>query len=335
MLDIKTYRTSERLASTALTNWRVAAAHNLAHFEKAGFPVRINSLPELRPLLDTMQENRFDAYMEEMGGFTQLECGTFINACRETILFQLIYFPQQPYLSLSTLISNFCLYLKMRRIKPSLERVLEIGPGCGYLSFFLKDHINLEDYSQIEACESFYLLQNLVNVYCFKHYFDEQAFPIKQDHSYSQDPEIETPNWICVNRHFQCYHYPWWQIDKVTRKRYQIVTSNASLLEFSPVALDNYLSLIHQVLEPGGYFLVQCLGYPARGETNYLFEKLQSKGFIIITTANLATTNLLLTTQLDNKIDYSALAEKVFYPKPEGRIKYLKEYFVKAIEAVF
>ncbi|HEY4256781.1 MAG TPA: hypothetical protein VGM66_06185 [Candidatus Udaeobacter sp.] len=290
MLDSATYRVNEQLAKASLPAWQIAQTHNVDHFEKVGFPVRINSVQDLGPLLDTMQENRFEKYMTELGGLTPQEYVQVIEACRHSVLFQLNFFPgRQPVLPASTLLSVFCLYKKLRGVNPSFRSVLEIGPGCGYLSYFLRHHHALENYSQIEACESFYILQNLVNLHCFGPDFAERAFmPAGSDLSnhYSVPNAVtEFAPFVHLSRaEPRCTHYPWWRIGELTTRniKFDIVTSNANLLEFSQAALRDYLSLVHQVLAPQGAFVVQCMGYPSHGSIQSLIEKFRETGFALL-----------------------------------------------------
>ena len=73
MIDPATYRASELLAKSMSPHWRIAQTHNLDHFERAGFPVRISSVREIGPIVDSMQENRFDSYMRELDGLTDAD----------------------------------------------------------------------------------------------------------------------------------------------------------------------------------------------------------------------------------------------------------------------
>lgn len=290
MLEPEVYRRNERLAKARLPTWRVAQTHNVDHFERVGFPVRIASIGEVGQLLDTMQENRFEKYMRELGGLTESEYALLIEVCRDAVLFQSTYLPyREPILPVSTLLSSFVLYKKFLGVDVNFRSVLEIGPGCGYLSFFLRRHGSLQNYSQIEACESFYILQNLVNVHCFGPRFEERAFLPKEAPAldYFSPPETRpaytemSPTVRLGQRRALCSHYPWWRIGElVTRDvRFQIVTSNANLLEFNAPALDDYLTLLHQVLEPTGAFVVQCTGFTASGTLESLIDKLWEKGF--------------------------------------------------------
>ena len=50
MLEPEVYRRNERLAKARLPTWRVAQTHNVDHFERVGFPVRIASIGEVGQL---------------------------------------------------------------------------------------------------------------------------------------------------------------------------------------------------------------------------------------------------------------------------------------------
>lgn len=287
MLDPQTYKANEQLAKSLIPSWRVSQIHNLDHFERAGFPVRISTIRELGMIIDTMQENRFDKYMTELGGLTSEEYEMIVAACKDSVRFQLTFLPhRQPVLPVSTLLSAFALQKKMLGANHEFKSVLEIGPGCGYLSFFLHKHIALKNYSQIEACESFYILQNLVNLYCFGARLDERALPQENipaiDYFVNPRADLEfSPKVRIGNSHTLCNHYPWWRIGEILSREvyYEIITSNANLLEFNAPALDDYLSLISRSLKSDGVFLVQCTGYPANGTVESLQDKLFEKGF--------------------------------------------------------
>jgi SAM-dependent methyltransferase len=150
----------------------------------------------------------------------------------------------------------------------------------------LRHHESLSNYSQIEACESFYILQNLVNLHCFGHLCDDRALPHENtpaiDFFAAEGPVSEFSTKIRVDGVSpRSTHYPWWRIGElISRARqFDIITSNANLLEFNRTALDDYLSLISRVLAPEGALLVQCTGYPAQGNDESLLNTMHDKGF--------------------------------------------------------
>ena len=225
--------------------------------------------------------------MNELGGLTEEEFASVVNACRDAVLFQLSYLPHwKAVLPISTLMSAYALFKKMKGINPQFQSVLEIGPGCGYVSFFLRNHGALANYSQIEACESFYILQNLVNHDCFGHRMDERASlsvdtPVV-DYFVNNRPDMEfSPKMRLGKIPPLATHYPWWRIGEIVSqdRKFDIVTSNANLLEFNVPALDDYLTLMHKSLKPDGAFLVQCTGFTASGTVEQLLGKIHDKGF--------------------------------------------------------
>lgn len=323
MLEPSTYRRNERLAREQLTTWRTAAAHSLVHFERIGFPVRIESISEVGQLLDTMQEGRWDAYMAELGGLTASEHELFVTVCCDALLFQLTYLPmREAVVPLTTLLSSFALYRKCVGVDPGFRSVLEIGPGCGYLSFFLKRHETLRNYSQIEACESFYVLQNLVNVYCFGHRFDDLAHLRPRAR-----PQL-------------CDHYPWWRLSelKANPPSFQIITSNANLLEFSVAALDEYLVLAAKLLLPSGVFIVQCPGAPSNGVGPVeLDAKLAAAGLMVLSQGQppeFAVANFLIVRK-----DYPLgrhyrpdVLSKMLHDRPPGRRTYSMDEITATVD---
>jgi hypothetical protein len=289
MLDPVAYRTNETSAKRAIADWRLSNINDPYIFQNQGFPVRTESFLDLAQILDTMQEGRFDYYMKELGGFTEDDADTFLTVCLDYIEFYRRCFQRDRVIvPLSTLISHFVIYKKLLGYKPRFSRLLEIGPGCGYLSFFLRNHDSLVDYTQIESTESFYLLQSHINSHVFgsrfaEHALSKQAF---NDHGAYQ-PKLKWHNPFhyeeqkIINVEFTpvCNHYPWWRIGEVAKQRYDIVTCNANLNEFSREALFQYLSLIRDVLADDGAVIAQCLG---GGKPTYdsVFADMKSAGFV-------------------------------------------------------
>lgn len=287
MLDPALYRLSESLGKQQIPSWRYSQIHHVDHFDKEGFPVRVQFLRDVSMLVDTMQENRFVSLMEELGGLTAQETDAFVNACADAVRFQLTYFPDKPPLiPLSTVMSALVIYNKIAAYNPEFRTLLEIGPGCGYLSFFLRHHAPLMSYRQVEACESFYLFQNLVNTYCFGHRTEDLALPgarsAPQEFFTRERSHVEKTPTLSTRRPAPLVtHYPWWRLHELAAEAdyFDVVTSNANLLEFHPWALEDYLTLIRRTLNREGFFFVQCTGYPAHGNFDSLMPTILEHGF--------------------------------------------------------
>lgn len=289
MLDASAYRSNETNAKRAIADWRLSNINDPYIFQNQGFPVRVDSFLDLAQILDTMQEDRFDFYIKEIGGFTEEDKELFVKVCLDYVdFYHSVFQRDRVVLPLSTMMAHFVIYKKLSGFSPNFSRLLELGPGCGYLSFFLRDHKSLVDYTQIESTESFYLLQSHINSHIFGSRFDEHALSkhALNDHG-AYHPKLKWHNpfhyeeqkVVSIARDPVCNHFPWWRIGDVAKRKYDIVSSNANLNEFSREALFQYLSLIRDVLSDDGVIISQCLG---GGPPTYdsIFANMKSAGFV-------------------------------------------------------
>ncbi len=262
MLDIPAYRAAESIAKAQLPSWRTLQVHRLDAFEAVGFPSRVDSMAELGMFLNAMHEGRTGAYQAELGELTPSEGLALALARTNLDDFAATWFPQVPAPKPHGPLSCLTIDRKLRNAAPGFTRILEIGPGCGYLSLFLRQNKDLARYVSIEVCEAFYLIQHMVNAWCFG--------------SKAEDLVLgQRPNAICT-------HVPWWHIGHVAQERFDVVTANACLLEFTPKALKQYLSLAATVLEPRGKFVAQCLGRWQNGTADTLVKDFEAHGFKLL-----------------------------------------------------
>jgi len=294
MLDIPLYRMSESLARQAMRTWRYGQVHRVDAFEKAGFPVRLNNMGELDQIVGSMHDNaQFGPLQEQLGGFDEADLKRFVEALADFYEFYVATFRRpEVTVPLSEMLSHLTIYKMLLAYDPNFRSVLEIGPGNGLLSFFMARHAGLQDYTQIEACESFYLLQSLINGYLFGPEFDEWARPrgleqaancfLGSGHVSVQQltavPELNPVLPLDVVP--VCRHSPWWRIADLAEQgwQYDIVTSNANLGEFTPEALSDYASLTHDILADDGILYVQCFGSPVNGSHAQVIERLYAVG---------------------------------------------------------
>lgn len=293
MLDINYYRESENRAKTILPTWIISKKYNLDIFEKEGFPIRINNIQQTRQIFDTMQENRFDTFMQEINGFSAKDLSLFVEACIKNIKFQDNYFPtHKSFIPFNTLLSAFVISKKMQALKPNAKRILEIGPGTAGTSFYINQFSNLKEFTYTDACESFYLLQNNINFFLFKENFKQRVIERYENTCYMDEDNtnysqggLEKQYYIETNKNdtFTCNAYPWWKLGEVNKKtnKYEMITSNANLLEFSEGALNDYLSIMFNTLKNDGMIFVQCIGNSILRSSDYLFKKLQEYNFAV------------------------------------------------------
>jgi len=285
MLDINIYNQNEQIAIRELEKWQIRARHNLVVFNNAGFPARVNNIGELRQFYDTMNENRFDLFMNEIGGFTNEELDYFLKVCRLSIDFYKLYFPNYPIIvPLDNLMKYAVIYFRLKNL--NWKSMLEIGPGSGMFSFFVYYKEDLELYTQVEVCQSFYMLEHYINFFLFKDKFKQHALldPVKEvnffyDKDYKNDALVAPV--ILKNKYKRdilCEQYPWWKLGELANNdvKYDIIMSNANLNEFSEGALHDYLNL---KLKDNGIFFFYCYG-GGNKDIFYIFEKLYNFKFV-------------------------------------------------------
>jgi hypothetical protein len=285
MIDQNTYRLNEAIARKSLRAWRLEQIHSPVVFKHTGFPVQLDSLQELTCLLDTMHENHFVDHQRERGGLTESEKQEFVGFVRRYIdFFRASFHSNTVELPLSTMMAHFVLLKKILACNSKVETILEIGPGCGYSSFFLSQIPTLTNYAQIESTESFYILQSMVNGYLFGPRFKELAWQSSVDVHAEPFPQLkshfEERTTITVPDDAICTHYPWWRIGDVPSEAFDIITSNANLNEFSPIALKQYVNLMQRCLKPEGAVIVQCIG-GGSGNLAEIFNYFILNGFAV------------------------------------------------------
>lgn len=287
MLDPAQYRREESRAKAQLPNWRLAQRHGATLFQRVGFPVRVDSLDELGMLLDTMQEGRFEAIQQELGGLTPDEETLLVAALAEAVRFQLAHFGgRAPVLPLDTVTAMLAAYRKMQALAPNFRRVLEVGPGCGYLALFLARHAALERYAAVEATESFYLLQHHLLAQLFGAGFREELCASSASAHFCAEAMAE-PAALHSLPPVRATHHPWWRLGDLARTEspalggtgFDLIACNAAMLEFDAPALRDYLALFTRVLAPGGLVFAQCFGFetPER-DRQYLLAALREAG---------------------------------------------------------
>lgn len=273
-MDIASYRLSETLGRQSVRCLRHIGIHGIgSHTIGHAFPYRLDSTDELVVLLDHMHENRFDPFMVELGGLGDAAMDELVTALADYAEFFLANFaPSRVPMPLSGMITQYAIARKLRGI-PERGAVLEIGPGTGLVSFFLSRDPAIGRYDSVEAMESFYLMQNFVNRHVYGRRFRDHAqtdpgMPGFGGIAYEELRGIrsdilmndELPRSIAVDRRPRAEHFPWWQLEQVAARRYDVVMSNANLTEMNVSALTYYTALAARVLKPGGVFWAQCVG---------------------------------------------------------------------------
>jgi|GEM_PF-5834928 len=282
MLDSAMYRNLENIAKVHSDSYLEHAKHFPEAFERGNFPIRVSSLSELQKLSNWNHHGILEYYMELFAGFSLDDLEVAVN---KFIEFQAIFFNHgESYLALEQFFKCFILYKILDRLNMlDGKNILEIGPGIGLNAFFIGEYTL--NYSTVEVAESFYLLQNMINSFLFKDKFKNHIWDTvdKYTNFYacSNQKQIISPDIYRTKETASIHQYPYWKIGDIysSEVQYDVIMSNANMLEFNPSALEDYLELFRVKLAKNGILLFFCTGNPTFGTPQSLIEKLAENKF--------------------------------------------------------
>ena len=264
--DLYTISENEALSNDGMNI--LQEIHRPIVFEDTGAKTKAIHLFELMDIVDAHQDNRFNSYMEELCGFSDEELEIFLSAVNQLVSFQQYLFQiDKVIVPFDALISHFSLFLKISGFR-QFERVLEVGPGCGYLSLFMNDDPRNKFYCQVETTQIFYLLQSYLGSFLYGEDFFEGAHPGHLLTKALSSKEGESGVTFDLSKRVSYMeHVPWWGTGNVTKEKFDIITMNAILCELSKDALGLYLDMAYKALKDDGFFVVQCMGaaHPSTG----------------------------------------------------------------------
>jgi hypothetical protein len=263
MIDSAAYRRAEIAAGGPRDMW--------PNYEITDFPARVESLLDIAPHVNRLQEGRFDRFQLELGGLTEEDCDLIVTALVDyACMASLLFSTHAVSLPLDTAMAMLALYRKIDW-RPCAD-VLEIGPGAGFLSFYLARHKGLRSYHQIEITESLYLLQSAVNDVAFGAGHYEQA----ADWRYGEMGDDE----VKLNRFPHCSHWPWWLSDRIVpeNNHFDLILFGANLCEMTKEALGDhqsgYMGLVRASLRSSGAVIIQCYGAESGASQDYVRNRL-------------------------------------------------------------
>ena len=150
------------------------------------------------------------------------------------------------------------------------KKILEIGPGSGWLSCLLA--LSGAEVYSVEITQSHYIFQSILFASLFDENFKEHAISDGQNIF-----EIDQTN--------QLNHLPWWKICTIPSSlpQFDFVVSNHMLMETSNWALMFYCSFINRKLAANGKWIVEGIGAPYIGGPSIvtLQEQLTKYGLLL------------------------------------------------------
>lgn len=266
MTDIATYDAASARAESALPNWLHGLIGRSEAFQSTGFPTHITSLFQLKMLIASLRAGKHDAAQKELGGIRDEDIGVLAEAARMLCELQKSLFCDDAVvLPAGSLLVDYLTFRKIAAMSPK-RRILDIGPGCGYLSLFLRSDPDVDTYAQIEVTQSLYLLQSHINRAAYGGDHAELAMqspdgPAVFGRASAMLPaQFAKPAIVRVVRKPRCIHFPWWKIDEALKGQYDVVLLGEAMCEMSFPAFIYYAEGVKDALSDNGHVFINGIG---------------------------------------------------------------------------
>jgi len=261
--DLVTRYNEAELHGRATVSNRAIEAFALEVFSTLGYPFRIGAETELWRYHDVMQEGRFEQNLRLIRNSEH-----DFDLVRKTAK-QILDFSEHclPFRScgkhaLTRSLYQYQLIIK-NRPHDGKFKILEIGPGSGYLGILLAN--DGHEYFAMDAAQAFYLYQKKI----WSHIFQTDYFDYSESASRPTNPRIT--------------HLPWWRFadHSVALPEIDIVTVNHALAEMHENAVKLIFSRLYRLWgdNPRRIVLAESLGYDYFKRKAKMFASIQELGF--------------------------------------------------------
>lgn len=236
-LTVAEYDRAEQNAVLELSN-RVVEAFQPVRFLQTGYPTRIRQESELFKYVDAMHELDFEGdFTRLLGGLTEEEFDIMQRLAESVNRFSLSRFGRKAA-ARSNLVSSLNVFRHIKYLfGESRPKVLEIGPGCGYLGAMLM--LESYPYTATDITQAFYLYQNhLWNFVSQGKVVELAATNGPEDTMWDPAPG-------------EVLHVPWWAFAKLepdSTPSYDIITCNHVLCEMNLDSLGFTLNIAQSLL---------------------------------------------------------------------------------------
>ena len=270
---VEKYNQAERAGRSTVSN-RVIESFSLEVFNAVGYPCRIEDESELWRYHDVMQEGRFKENLRLIGSYSEHEFELVTKSAKQILSFSERHLPirNSGKHALTRSLHQYQLLIKYRPHDGPL-RVLEIGPGSGYLGLLLAN--DGHQYFAMDAAQAFYLYQKMLwsDIYGAD-YFD-----------YSES--TSRPESVKVT------HIPWWQFANLSIPipDVDVVTINHALTEMHPQAVKTIFARLYSAWGDTDKKLVlaESWGYDYFRRKETMIGDILSKSFTVNRVTNRVT----------------------------------------------
>ena len=259
------YNQAERVGRATVSN-RAIESFSLEVFNATGYPCRIDDESELWRYHDVMQEGRFKQNLRLIGNYSEHDFDLVTRTAKQILGFSERHLPirNSGKHALTRSLYQYQLLMKHRPNDGPL-RILEIGPGSGYLGMLLAN--DGHQYFAIDAAQAFFLYQKKLwsDIYG-SDYFD-----------YSES--ASRPDTAKVT------HIPWWQFANLSIPipDVDVVTINHALAEMHPQAVKTIFARLYSAWGDTDKKLVlaESLGYDYFKRKQAMFTDIRTESFTV------------------------------------------------------
>ena len=259
------YNQAERAGRATVPN-RTIESFSLEVFNATGYPCRIDDESELWRYHDVMQEGRFKQNLRLIGSYSEHDFDLVTRSAKQILGFSERHLPirNSGKHALTRSLYQYQLLMKNRPHDGPL-RILEIGPGSGYLGMLLAN--DGHQYFAMDAAQAFYLYQKKLwsDIYGAD-YFDYSESTSRPDSA-------------------KVTHIPWWQFANfsIPIPDVDVVTINHALAEMHPQAVKTIFARLYSAWGDTDKKLVlaESMGYDYFNRNQAIYNVIRNKNFTV------------------------------------------------------
>ncbi len=224
---VEKYNQAERAGRATVSN-RAIECFSLELWNTLGYPFKVDSESELWRYHDSMQDGQFNENLRLIGNYSENEFELITKSASQIIGFSERELPirNSGKHALTRSLHQYQLLMKHRPHDGRL-RILEIGPGSGYLGLLLAN--DGHQYFAMDAAQAFYLYQKKL----WSDIFGSDYFDYSESSSRPDTAKVT--------------HIPWWQFANLSIPipDVDIVTVNHALTEMHPQAVKTIFARLY------------------------------------------------------------------------------------------
>ena len=269
MADIGSYNLAEKWALQGLHSADWAKSFSPYLFKSTNFPTQIETLQELPMLFESMTSISREDMLTETRGLSDADLDLLKKVSKEFVKFFMTTFHSNDIVFPSeTLLREF---LNYATILPRLTNsdVLDIGSGLGYLPLFFQSGVSPRTYRHFDVTQSFFISQSLFCSYVFEERYRDLSLERNStteigshnDVDFGRDNGRFFPVRLKVPSKVSFEGIPWWKLDRLWQRKYDLVISNANVFEMDPMAFFILFAGVRKALKPDGMIIHRGLGF--------------------------------------------------------------------------